>query len=112
MMMVDDQTEDPVGRRIDDVLTTAQTFDVAGFGEVRLYRLSILSALALPLGRAAPPPDPAPPSRLPLATSSALLPRRCQLMTPDLLQVRGITTHLTGALLGKDVKINNRPTSP
>ena len=30
---LDDSTDDPVGRRIDDVLTTAQTFDdVAGFG--------------------------------------------------------------------------------
>ena len=34
-MQLDDATDDPVGRRIDDVLTTAQTFDVAGFGEVR-----------------------------------------------------------------------------
>ena len=32
---LDDSTDDPVGRRIDDVLTTAQTFDVAGFGKVR-----------------------------------------------------------------------------
>ena len=33
-MQLDNPTDDPVGRRIDDVLTTAQTFDVAGFGEV------------------------------------------------------------------------------
>ena len=35
-MQVDSPTDDPVGRRIDDVLTTAQTFNVAGFGKVRI----------------------------------------------------------------------------
>ena len=35
MQQLDEPTDDPVGRRIDDVLTTAQTFDVAGFGEVQ-----------------------------------------------------------------------------
>ena len=29
---------DPTGRRIDDILTTADTFNVAGFGEVRFAR--------------------------------------------------------------------------
>jgi len=29
---------EPTGRRIDDILTTADTFNVAGFGEVRFAR--------------------------------------------------------------------------
>jgi hypothetical protein len=35
MQPLDEPTDDPVGRRIDAVLTTMQRFNVAGFGNVR-----------------------------------------------------------------------------
>ena len=54
-MQLDNPTDDPVGRRIDDVLTTAQTFDVAGFGEVPTRPLAFATGVG-----AAPPPDPPP----------------------------------------------------
>ena len=67
-MEVDDPADDPVGRRIDDVPTTAQTFNVAGFGMVCDWsacppRLRLPSQ---PLGRGCasstpPPPLPMPP---------------------------------------------------
>ena len=49
--------QDPVGRRIDDVLTTAQTFDVAGFGEVQPQPIAVAAAhpLYLPLTLIGPP---------------------------------------------------------
>ena len=37
-MRVDDLADDPVGRHIDNVITTWKSFDVAGFGQVQSLR--------------------------------------------------------------------------